>query len=123
MKKLIRILILFCILMLFLVGCDTAEEREQKESSNKIKADYVAKQYFEDDFEFDFSFYDGGGEFENSFYMYVYTDGVTINCIGITDNENGPGPYVYYDCILHQYSNGKYSLETWKDFINAENDK
>lgn len=122
MKRFQKVLVIvLCVgMILSLTACVTPEEREKIEAENMERAQEIAAEYFDETFVYDFDFYEGGGEFDVNLYMYVYTDGETINCVGIPKKENGAGPYVYYDCTLHQYSSGYWSLRTYEDCKSVE---
>lgn len=100
-------------------GCTTPEEQEKIDAENKEKALEIAKEYFGEEFEYDFDFYGGGGG-DPAQDIYVFTDGDTIHCVALPAKENAPGPYVHYDCTLHQYSNGYWSLQEYEDTVVLE---
>lgn len=115
MKKIIGKLMVCLMTLAVATGCKTAEEQAQIDADNLVWAESIADQYFEEGFEYDFHFYGGGGEGDLALYMYIYKNGDVINCVGIPAKENAAGPFVYYDCTLHQYSSGRYSLESFED--------
>lgn len=119
LKQGLLMLLCFCTL-LSLIACKTPEEQEKIDEENMERAQEIAEEYFDETFVYDFDFYNGGGEFDVNQYMYVYTDGETINCVAIPAKENGAGPYAYYDCTLHQYSSGRWSLESYEDWKSVE---
>lgn len=107
-------------ILVSLSACTTPEEQEKIDAENKEKAIEIAEEYFGDDFEYDFDFYGGGGEGDAAIDIYVFTDGDTFNCVSLPAKENAPDPRVYYDCELHQYSSGIWSLQDWEDSEKAE---
>ncbi len=121
MKNSFKIICLLITLLtvLSLTCCMTDEEREKFEADNLTRAENIAKNHFSDDFKYDFHFYGGAAEGAPDVYLYVYTDGSTVNCIQIPGNEKAPDPYVYYDCQLHQYSSGAWALLDYEDSERA----
>ncbi|MBR5798953.1 MAG: hypothetical protein IKY23_02725 [Lachnospiraceae bacterium] len=116
---------LFMILMSVLVlltcsGCMTVEEREAYEAANMERALSIAENYFDEEFQYDFYFYGGGGEGDIPQFIYVFTDGETLNCVGVPARENVAGPFVYYNCELHQYSEKYWALEDCASSERAE---
>ncbi|MBP3325080.1 MAG: hypothetical protein J6L77_01500 [Coprococcus sp.] len=106
----------FSVMVLVLLnGCTTPEEQAKIDADNKMRAEKIAEEYFDEDFQYDFDFYGGGGEGDLSAYIYVFTDGNTINCVAIPATEDDAGPFVYYDCTLHQYDSGRWSILKIKD--------
>ncbi len=121
MKRFSKIIcLLLCLLTVFsLTCCMTEEEKEKFEADNLARAENIAENHFSDDFKYDFHFYGGAAEGAPNIYIYVYTDGYTINCIQIPGEEKAPDPYVYYDCELHQYSGGAWDLLHYEDSERA----
>lgn len=105
--------------LLPLGGCVSPKEQEEIDAANKEKALEIAKEYFGEEFEYDFDFYggSGGGPAQD---IYVFTDGDTIHCVALPVKENAPGPYVHYDCTLHQYSGGYWSLQDYEDTVSLD---
>ncbi|MBQ8637811.1 MAG: hypothetical protein IJ468_01430 [Lachnospiraceae bacterium] len=116
--------ILYCILsfgvLVSLSACTTPEEQAKIDAENKEKAIAIAAEYFGDDFAYDFDFYGGGGEGDAAIDIYVFKDGDTIHCVSLPAKENAPGPRVYYDCELHQYSSGYWSLQHYEGSERVE---
>lgn len=107
---------LFSVMVLLLLnGCTTPKEQAKIDADNKMRAEEIAEEYFDEDFQYDFDFYGGGGEGDLPVYIYVFTDGNTINCVAIPAREDDAGPFVYYDCTLHQYDSGGWSILKVKD--------
>lgn len=107
---------LFCVMMpLLLNGCTTPKEQAKIDADNMKKAEKIAEEYFDEDFQYDFDFYGGGGEGDTSLYIYVFTDGDTFNCVGIPSREDVAGPFVFYGCTLHEYDSGGWDILTSED--------
>lgn len=107
---------LFSVMVLLLLnGCTTPKEQEKIDADNKRWAEEIAEEYFGKDFQYDFDFYGGGGEGDIPLYIYVFTDGETIHCVGIPAGEDVAGPFVYYGCTLHQYDSGGWSILAMED--------
>ncbi len=106
-------------ILVSLSACTTPEEKEKADAENKDKAIEIAKEYFDDTFEYDFDFYGGGGG-EAAMDIYVFTDGETYNCVSLPAKEDAPDARVYYDCYLHQFESGRWQLQEWENSEPAE---
>jgi len=112
---------LFNVMVLLLLnGCTTPKEQAKIEADNKMMAEKIAEEYFGEDFRYDFEFYGGGGEGDTALYIYVFTDGDTINCVGIPTREDVAGPFVHYGCTLHQYDSGKWDILAMEDSAKVD---
>lgn len=107
---------LFSVMVLLLLnGCTTPKEQEKIDADNKRWAEEIAEEYFDEDFQYDFDFYSGGGEGGIPLYIDVFTDGDTIHCVAIPAREDYAGPFVHYGCTLHQYDSGGWSILAMED--------
>lgn len=101
-------------LMMTVTSCRTPAEEAKMDAENKEKAIKIAEEYFDEGFEYDFFFYNGGGG-DAAIDVYVFKKGDTINCVSVPVEENAPAPRVYYDCTLHLYGDRYWSLEKYED--------
>ena len=122
MKQFKKVLctVLSAAMMVSFGSCRSPEEQEKIDAENKEKAIRIAEKYFGEDFKYDFDFYGGGGEGDPAIDIYVFTDGKTINCVSLPAKENAPDPRVYYDCVMHEYSNGHWSMQEYEESERVE---
>lgn len=114
--------ILVLVMLFILAGCTSPAEQEKIDADNKKIATELAEKYFGKEYKYDFDFYGGGAEGSAKVDIYVFKNGDKINCIAMPAKENAPGPNAYFDCTLHQYQNGNWSLEDYEDFKNLEHE-
>lgn len=96
----IGIILAFAVL-LCCAGCVSFDEKEVEEENLETVLS-IADEYFDDSFEYDYVFYHNAGEFGVKQYIFVFTDGETINCIGLPALEDSDGINVYYDCAFYE---------------------
>lgn len=108
-KKMLAVLFV-AVMITSLVGCRTPKEQEEFDTKTKAQALALASEYFGEEFEYSFDFYGGGGEGDPALDVYVFKndDGV-INCVLMPAKNNTPGPYVAYNCELHEYGEGNWA--------------
>ena len=102
-------------LLISLSSCKSQEEKKKNDADNKKKAIEIAEEYFGESYKYDFDFYGGGGEGDAAMDIYVFKKGGSINCVALPAKKNAPDARVYYDCDLHQYESGRWSLQDWEN--------